>query len=133
MTCLTSARRRAVVPSCIGLVLILACGASRVPPTLRGYDILIQGQDSLSLELAKAMKGLGYHVRQNVKGGGRPTAALIHFMYADPGPVEPTWLHLRLSDTRSGLIVGVSSIQLDSTLATPHARAVAAVSAISAP
>ncbi|HWC74627.1 MAG TPA: hypothetical protein VG454_11895 [Gemmatimonadales bacterium] len=121
------------MPTFIGLLLTLACGASRVPPSLRGYDILIQGQDSLSVELAKAMKGMGYHVRQNVKGGGRPTAALIHFTYAVPGPVQPTWLHLRLSDTRSGLIVGVSSIQLDSTLATPHSRAIAAVGAISAP
>jgi len=123
--------RRAVLPTCIAWV--LACGASRVPPTLRGYDILVAGQDSQSVELAHAMKGLGYHVRQNVKGGSRPTAALIHFLYAEPGPVQPTWLHLRLADTRSGLIVGVAAIQLDSALRTPHARAVAAVQAISAP
>jgi hypothetical protein len=79
------------------------------------------------------MKEKGYHVRQNVKGGSRPTAALIHFLFAEPGAVQPTWFHLRLADTRSGVIVGVASIQLDSALSTPHARAVAAVQAISAP
>ncbi|HEV2671298.1 MAG TPA: hypothetical protein VGU74_09410 [Gemmatimonadales bacterium] len=137
MTRYTSARLhvgtlvRAVVPTCIFLA--FGCGASRVPPTLRGYDILVQGQDSQSVELARAMKGLGYHVRQNVKGGSRPTAALIHFLYAEPGPVQSTWFHLRLADTRSGVIVGVASIQLDSALNTPRARAVAAVQSISAP
>jgi hypothetical protein len=123
--------RRAVVPTCT--VWAFACGASRVPPTLRGYDILVAGQDSQSVELARAMKGLGYHVRQNVKGGSRPTAALIHFLYADPGSDQPTWFHLQLADTRSGVLVGVASVQLDSMLRTPHERAVAAVGAITAP
>jgi len=123
--------RRIVVASVV--VATVNCGASRVPPTLRGYDILVAGEDSQSVELARAMKGRGYHVRQNVKGGSRPTAALIHFLFSDPGPLQPTWFHLRLADTRSGIIVGVASIQLDSALNTPHARAVAAVQAISAP
>src|SRR5437899_9260050 len=123
--------RRAVLPTCIAWV--LACGASRVPPTLRGYDILVAGQDSQSVELAHAMKGLGYHVRQNVKGGSRPTAALIHFLYAEPGPVQPTWLHLRLADTRSGLPARVAAIALDPARGTPHAPPVAAVQALSAP
>jgi hypothetical protein len=123
--------QRIVVASVVAAT--MSCGASRVPPTLRGYDILVPGQDSQSVELARAMKGLGYHVRQNVKGGSRPTAALVHFLFAEPGSVQPTWFHLRLADTRSGVIVGVASIQLDSALNTPHARAVAAVQAISAP
>ena len=132
--------RRYVVRDCVQRIVVAAtvavtvsCGANRVPPTLRGYHILVAGQDSLSIELARAMKERGYHVRQNVKGGSRPTAALIHFLFAEPGPVQPTWFHLRLADTRSGVIVGVASIQLDSALSTPHARAVAAVQAISAP
>jgi hypothetical protein len=79
------------------------------------------------------MKGLGYHVRQNVKGGSRPTAAVVHFMFAEPGPDQPTWFHVRLADTRSGAIVGVASVQLDSALSTPHARAAAAVARIAAP
>jgi hypothetical protein len=123
--------RRIVVASVVAAT--VNCGASRVPPTLRGYDILVAGQDSQSVELAHAMKERGYHVRQNVKGGSRPTAALIYFLFSDPGPLQPTWFHLRLADTRSGLIVGGASIQVDSVLNTPHARAVAAVQAISAP
>lgn len=126
-------RAHRIALATITLALGVACGASRVPPTLRGYDILVPGQDSLSVELARTMKEQGYHVRQNVKGGSRPTAALVHFYYADPGPEQPTWFHLRLADTRSGAIVGVASVQLDSTLTTPHARAAAAVRAITAP
>lgn len=123
--------RRGIVPTWI--VLALGCGSSRVPPTLRGYDILVAGQDSQSVELARAMREVGYRVRGNVKGGSRPTATLVHFMFAESGPDQPTWLHLRLADTRSGAIVGVASVQLDSLLTTHHARAVAAVNAIAAP
>ena len=132
--------RRTIVRDCVHRIVVAStvavtasCGANRVPSTLRGYDILVAGQDSQSVELARAMKGLGYHVRQNVKGGSRPTAALIHYLYADPGPDQPTWFHIRLADTRSGAVVGVASIQLDSLLRTPHERAVAAVNAITAP
>ncbi len=126
-----TACRRAIVPTC--LVWAVACGSSRVPPALRGYDIIVAGQDSQSVELARVMKDMGYKVRGAVKGGSRPTAALVHFMFADPGPDQPTWLHLRLADTRSGAIVGVAAIQLDSALSTPHARALAAVRAIEPP
>lgn len=122
---------RALVPLCVAGA--LACGSSRVPPALRGYDILVPGQDSQSVELARVMKDVGYRVRGTVKGGSRPTAALIHFLFADPGPDQPTWLHLRLADARSGVIVGVASVELDSALSTPHARAVAAVARIAAP
>jgi len=122
--------RRAVLPTCIVLV---GCGANRVPAALRGYDILVPGQDSQSVELARVMRASGYKVRGAVKGGSRRTAALVHFLYAEPGPDQPTWLHLRLSDTRSGAVVGVASVQLDSALSTPHARAVAAVAAIVGP
>ena len=126
MTC-----RDAVLSGCVALV--LACGGSRVPAALRGYDILVAGQDSQSVELARVMKEMGYKVRGAVKGGSRPTAAVVHFLFADPGPDQPTWFHLRLADTRSGAIVGVAAIQLDSALSTPHARALAAVRAIEPP
>jgi hypothetical protein len=124
-------RRDAFLSGCVALV--LACGGSRVPAALRGYDILVAGQDSQSVELARVMKDMGYKVRGAVKGGSRPTAALVHFVFADPGPDQPTWFHLRLADTRSGAIVGVAAIQLDSALSTPHARALAAVRAIEPP
>ncbi|HXO85985.1 MAG TPA: hypothetical protein VN803_10735 [Gemmatimonadales bacterium] len=111
----------------------LACASSRVPQALRGYDILVASHDSQSVELARAMKSAGYHVRDRVKGGSRPTAALIHFMFSEPGPEQPTWLHVRLADTRSGVIVGAAEIELDSTTQTPKARAQAVVQAISVP
>jgi len=118
----------------VSLVLVLVgCGASRVPASLRGYDILVEPKDEQSVELARAMKGSGYRVREKVRGGSRPTAALIHFTFSDPAPGQPTWLHLRLADTRSGVIVGVATVQLDSATQTPRARARAAVQAISAP
>ncbi|HYU29708.1 MAG TPA: hypothetical protein VEK83_11800 [Gemmatimonadales bacterium] len=123
--------QRTVVASL--LMLVSSCGASRVPATLRGYDIVVQGQDSQSIELARAMREYGFHVRPNVRGGSRPTAALIHFVFSEPGPDQPTWLHIRLADTRSGLIVGVGAVQLDSTTRTPRARATAVVQALSAP
>ena len=121
-----------------GVALLLAlltagCGASRVPKSLRGYDILVQNADSQSVELARAMRSAGYHVRDRVKGGSRPTAALIHFMYSEPGGGQPTWLHVRLADTRSGVIVGAAEIELDSTTQTPKARALAVVPAIVVP
>lgn len=123
--------REAVLSGCVALV--LACGGSRVPAALRGYDILVAGQDSQSVELARVMKDMGYKVRGAVKGGSRPTAAVVHFMFAEPGPDQATWFHLRLADTRSGAIVGVAAIQLDLALSTPHARALAAVRAIEPP
>jgi hypothetical protein len=114
-------------------LLVAGCGASRVPKSLRGYDILIQSRDSQSVELARAMRSAGYHVRDRVKGGSRPTAALIHFTFREPGPDETTWLHVRLADTRSGVVVGVATIPVDSATLSPRARAEAVVQAISVP
>jgi hypothetical protein len=117
----------------IGLVLICACAASRVPGALRGYDIVVEPKDLQSLEFADVMRHYGFHVRNNVRGGSRPTAALIYFLYSDPGPEQPTWLHVRLADTRSGAILGAGSVQLDSTVASTRARAIAAVNSLLAP
>lgn len=114
-------------------LLVAGCGASRVPKSLRGYDILVQSRDSQSVELARAMRSAGYHVRDRVKGGSRPTAALIHFTFSEPGPDQTTWLHVRLADTRSGVVVGAATIPVDSTTMSPRARAEAAVLALSAP
>ena len=114
-------------------LLVAGCGASRVPKSLRGYDILVQSRDSQSVELARAMRSAGYHVRDRVKGGSRPTAALIHFTFGEPGHEQSTWLHVRLADTRSGVIVGAAAIELDSTTQTLRARAEAIVQTISVP
>jgi hypothetical protein len=130
----TSARRhdqscrRAVVPTCIALA--LACGGSRVPHALRGYNILVEQNDPQSVELARAMREQGIKVRPRVRGGSGPTAALIYFTFSDPGPGQPLWFHIRLADTRSGEIVGTATIPLDSLTTTPRARALAAVKAL---
>ena len=110
-----------------------SCATSRVPATLRGYDVIVEGRDEQSRELARAMREYGFHVRDKIRGASRPTAALIHFTFSDPGAGQPVWFNLRLADTRSGLIVGVGTVQLDSTLTTARARASAAVQTISAP
>ena len=119
----------------IGVVALLAagCATSRVPGTLRGYDIVIEPKDLQSLELAWAMRHYGFHVRTKLRGGSRPTAALIYFTYRDPGPGEPLWFHVRLADTRSGAILRTGSVQLDSQGGTPRSRALAAVDALVSP
>ena len=107
-----------------------ACGASRIPASLRGYDILVeQASDPQAAELARAMQEHGFRVRRAVRGGSRPTAALISFTFQETGPGTAPWLYLRLADTRTGAIVGAVAIPLDSAL-TPRARADAAVRAL---
>ena len=115
------------------LALALGCATSRVPEALRGYDIVIEPKDLQSLELAYALRHYGFHVRDRLRGGSRPTAALIYFLYRDPGPGEPMWFHVRLADTRTGAILRTGSVQLDSTGGTPRSRALAAVDAILGP
>jgi hypothetical protein len=112
------------------MALLLACGGSRVPHALRGYNILVEEKDEQSVELARAMREQGIRVRPRVRGGSGPTAALIYFTFSDPGPGQPLWFYIRLADTRSGEVVGAATIQLDSLLSTPRARALAAVKAL---
>lgn len=121
----------AVVPAC--LVLMLCCAGSRVPATLRGYDIVVEPKDLQSLEFAYVMRRYGFHVRPSVRGGGRPTAVLIYFLYNDAGPDQPRWLHVRLADTRSGAILRSGNVQLDSSLSSTRTRAIAAVQSILTP
>ena len=130
-TCFVVFCRRAVVPTCIAFG--LACAASRVPHALRGYNILVEEKDQQSVELARALRDQGVKVRSGVRGGSGPTAVLIYFTFSHLETGEPTWFHLRLADTRSGVIVRASTIQLDSTTVTPRDRARAAVSALLAP
>ncbi len=129
-----SARRhvvsRAIVPTCIALVLTAACGTARLPAQLHGYAVVVEEKDQQSTELARALREQGVKVRPRVRGGSGPTAALIYFTFSDPGPGQPLWFHLRLADTRSGEIVGAATIPLDSLTATPRARARAAVKAL---
>lgn len=117
---------------CLGVLAVLGvgCATSQVPSSLRRYDVLVEGTDEQSVELARALRGFGYRVRERVRGGSRPTAVLIHFTFRDPGRGEPTWLHVRLADTRSGVIVGAATVQLDSATQTARRRAAAAVQAL---
>jgi hypothetical protein len=113
-----------------GCVVMVACASSRIPEALRRYQVLVEPRDSQSVELARAMRASGFRVRNAVRGGSGPTAALIYFTFREPGPGETTWLHVRLADTRSGVIVRAGSILLDSLTVTPKARAQAAVQAL---
>lgn len=113
--------------------LAVACASTRIPAALRGYDIVVEGRDEQSRELARAMRESGFRVRNALRGGSRPTAALIHFTFRDPAPGEPTWLFVRLADTRSGEIVGTGTVLLDSLTATPKTRATAAIQALIRP
>ncbi len=115
-------------------LLTVACGATRIPATLRGYEIVVQRRDPQAVELARALQGYGFRVRQAVRGGSRPTAVLIFFTFRDaeppPPPRAPLWLHVRLADTRTGVIVGAGMVPLDSVGPNPRARAEAAVRAL---
>ena len=99
------------------------CGASRIPASLRGYEILIERSDSQGVELTRAFREHGFRVRGAVRGGSRPTAALIVFTYQEPGPGTAPWLHFRLADTRTGAIVGAAMVPLDSVGPSAKARA----------
>jgi hypothetical protein len=124
------------VPTCV--VLMLACASSGLSHALHGYAVVVEEKDPQSVELARALREQGVKVRPRVRGGSGPTAALIYFTFRSPtagegereGEGEPTWFHLRLADTRSGVIVRASTIQLDSLTATPRTRAQAAVRAL---
>jgi len=114
----------------MAFMLTVACGASRVPHALRGYNILVEEKDEQSVELARALREQGVKVRPRVRGGSGPTAALIYFTFSDPGPGQSLWFHIRLADTRSGEVIGAATIPLDSVASTPRARALAAVRAL---
>lgn len=114
-------------------VLAVACAArTTYEPRewLRGYEILISGRDSLSLELAAELGRRGFRVRREVKGGGPPTAALVAFTFRAPEPESAPWLHIRLADTRSGVLVASVSVPLDSIAPSAKARAQAVVAGL---
>jgi len=107
-----------------------ACGASRIPVALRGYEILVDRKDPQGTEMARAFRENGFRVRGAVRGGSRPTAALVFFTFREPGRDTETWLHLRLADTRTGEIVGAAMVSLDSVGPDAKARADAGVRAL---
>jgi hypothetical protein len=123
--------RRFVVASCC-VAALAACASHRIPTELRGYTILVERGDEDRNELARAFQEGGFRVRRAVRGGSGPTAALVYFTFRQPDADGPTWLHLRLADTRSGVVLRAASLVLDSTARTPRRRAQAAVQALMA-
>ncbi len=116
-----------------GNVLLAACAPAvgyRTPSSLGGYDILITRDDSLSREIGRGLKRRGYTVRGAVKGGSAATAYVLLFTQRDTDIGAPTWLYVRLADTRSGAIVAAVAAPLDSLGATPEARARAIVDSL---
>ena len=114
------------------VVASLGCGghAFRAPNNIQGYDVVVTGSDSISRALAREMASEGFRVRPAVRGGHRPAAVLVHFVFQEPN--GPLLLHGRLADTRSGRIVAAASIPLDSTRAARRDSVPALVRALTA-
>ena len=121
---------------CGALCLLLAtlgCAratARREPESLRDYDLVVEGRDSLRDALAAALRHAHFHVRRALKGASPPAAGLVLFSFHEPDSASHEWLHARFFDTRTGVIVAAASIPLDSTMRGARARAQALVGAL---
>ena len=105
--------------------------AIRVPDDVSGYEIVVTGRDSVSRAFARELAGQGFHVRSKVRGGTRPAAVLVHFVFREDAGSTPV-LYGRLSDTRSGRIIAAAEIPLDTTRAAERDSVPALVRALSA-
>lgn len=115
------------------LLAALGCAratARRPPTSLREYDLVVEGRDSLRDALAAALRHAHFHVRRALKGASPPTAALVLFSFREPDSISHDWLHARFFDTRSGAIVAAASIPLDSGVSSARSRAQALVGAL---
>lgn len=97
-------------------------GMVRSPSSLRDYEYLIVGSDSLDQALTVALKEAHLTVRRQVRGGETPTLVVLHFQETSEGSRH---LVLQLTDTRRVGVVGEARIALDSIGggAAVHARA----------
>src|SRR5256885_6270108 len=114
-----------------GDALLSSCAPAigyRAPGSVRSYDILVTRKDSLSREIGRGLKRRGYSVRNAVKGGGAPAVYLLWFTQREPEPDAPTWLYIRLADTRTRAIVAAVSAPRHPLGGTVEARAPALVS-----
>jgi hypothetical protein len=85
-----------------------------MPASLRDYVFFVPGRDTLSRQLEEALHRQGLVVLPRLRGGGPPTAAVIHFTMRAPGAGTATVVHVRLADTRTGAIVGAATLAPDS-------------------
>ena len=107
----------ALSPSVVWCLATLACAPAtryHMPDSVRGYAVFVPGRDSLSLELAQAFRRRGVAVLDRLKGGGGPTAALVHFTFQDLGLAAGRSLYVQLADTRTGAVVAAAALALDS-------------------
>jgi hypothetical protein len=97
------------------VAVITGCGgrAFHIPDNVRGYDIIVTGDDSVSRAFARELANEGFRIRSGVRGGNRPAAVLVHFVFEEAN--GPRMLYGRLADTRSGAVVAAAAIELDST------------------
>lgn len=105
---------RALRAALAGLAL-LACAPAHyhMPGSLHAYAYYVPGSDSLSVALGAALRRHGLPVYAALRGGGGPTAAVIHFVMRETDSDTARVLHVRLADTRTGAIVGAASVRLD--------------------
>jgi hypothetical protein len=130
---LASLGQRAIVPSCLAVLASCAPPSHyESPSTIRGYEILVTSHDSLGRGIAQGLARRGFRVRTRVRGGSRPTAYLLAFIFRETDPPALTWLHVRLADTRTGAIVAAVSAPLDSLGASAGERARAIVDSLAA-
>jgi hypothetical protein len=94
-----------------------------MPSALHGYSFYVAGRDSLSLALEAALRRRGLEVVPQLRGGAGPTAAVIHFLFRDPGDSLGYVLHVQLADTRTGVVVGDGMALLSGLPAAASARA----------
>ncbi|HET7790136.1 MAG TPA: hypothetical protein VFK78_04995 [Gemmatimonadales bacterium] len=113
----------------VAVLLAVGCasgGPMAVPGSLKGYQLVVPPESPFQKALASALKHRGFKVRDAIRGGGRPAAALFSYVFREPptGKVPgPAWLHVRVADTRSGVIVAAVTLPLDSLPADPARRA----------
>jgi hypothetical protein len=101
----------------LGGLVVLACATAthyHMPDTVRSYAVLVSGRDSLSLLLARALRRRGLTVLDRARGGGGPTAAMLHFTFRDVLGATGSSLHVQLADTRTGAVVATAVLALDS-------------------
>jgi hypothetical protein len=94
---------------------LLACAAPRyhMPSGLRSYRYFVAGSDSLSVALGTVLRRRGVEVVPELRGGGGPTAAVIHFLFRDPTDSLGLVLHVQFADTRTGVVIAAGSAVLE--------------------